>query len=484
MALSPGVMFGPYQIVRALGAGAFGAVYEATRRPLGKRVAVKVLHPNMAQHPEMNARFLQEAQATAALEHPHIVGVFDVGIEGGAPFLVMEYLEGETLTARMRREGALPVTSAVDLMLPVLSAVAATHAAGIVHRDLKPGNLMLSVPRPGVVHPMLLDFGIAKVGGADGDGGLTRTSALLGTPQYMSPEQAKESRAIDARSDQFALGVILYECLSGRRLFKGDSMFEVLHQVVHAPIAPIAALRGDVPPTLDRAVLRSLERDPAQRFPSVSDLGRALLPFASEAARGQWREEFGGGPFEVTRVARSPAAPTAPTLPIASAFSHAPTELWLAPGTVTMTTQEVPAPTRHVTRPSRWPWVVGLLGAAVAAALTAGGLATLHRTPAPSGDAPGTPARLAAPAEARRPAAHASLHAADAAAPQPASTVATSRRSPAVVAPEPAPAIAPRPNAVPARSQPRRRAAPRRYPGGPTYGVPGPGAGTRGVGII
>lgn len=522
---SPGTVFGPYLIVRLLGTGAFGAVYEALRRPVGKRVAIKLLHPDMAQNPEMSARFVREAQAAAQLAHPHIVDVFDVGVEGGVPFMAMEYLEGETLTARLRREKALAVTTAVDLMLPIISAVGAVHAAGIIHRDLKPGNLMLAAPRPGVVHPKLLDFGIAKVQDHGDEDGLTRTRAVLGTPQYMSPEQVRESRNIDARSDQFSLGVILYECLAGRKLFDGDSVFEVLHQVVYAPIVPPARLRGDIPVGVDRAVMRALERDPAQRFPSVTDLGRALLPFASEVTRNTWSDEFDGSPYEATRVARAPTAPTVPTLPIASVLTNVPTELWLPAGTVTMTTQEVPAPPREEPRRARWPLITAALSLVGLLALGASALAPDTNTVSTLRDTPQRPAatyrvtvRVEPPTAALTlddlPAATGAgawevprdgrTHTLRASAPSYRTQALTFRDAPPperlvlerdlqVIASPPSSAVgAPRaPAAAPDSPRPPRTSAPRRpsqrrYPP-PSFGAPSaptPSAGSQGVGII
>jgi serine/threonine-protein kinase len=164
---------GPYTLLRELGAGAFGAVYEARKEPLNKRIALKILHPDKARDAQYNARFVQEAQAAASLRHPHIVDVDDVGVLDGVPFLAMEFLDGETLSEHLKREGPLSTAAALDLLLPVFSAVAAVHDRGIVHRDLKPDNVFLWRPSTGIVHPKLLDFGIAKVRESIDGAGLT-----------------------------------------------------------------------------------------------------------------------------------------------------------------------------------------------------------------------------------------------------------------------------------------------------------------------
>jgi serine/threonine-protein kinase len=208
--LEPGETFGRYRIVRKLGAGGMGSVYEAEHQELGRRVALKMLHRDLTHTPEVVARFLREARATAKVRHPHVVDVQDVGSEGGAPFLVMEYLDGEDLASLLVREGRLAVERATDLLLPVLAGVDAAHQAGIVHRDLKPENIFLLRAPGGELHPKVLDFGIAKVLDPAGSLTLTRTASLLGTPYYMSPEQARGARDVDGRTDQYALGVILY----------------------------------------------------------------------------------------------------------------------------------------------------------------------------------------------------------------------------------------------------------------------------------
>ena len=291
--LPAGTRFGRYQIRRLLGRGAFGAVYEALQlEPLQRAVALKVLHEVARSDPQLVVRFVREAQIAASITHPHICTVFDIGSEEGVPFIAMERLHGEALDACLDRQRVLSPAATVDTLLPVLSAVAAVHDAGIVHRDLKPANIFLATPRPGAVVPKLLDFGIVKVLDRDANVARTETRTFLGTPHYTSPEQAMDSSSIDVRSDQWALGVILYECLTGSRPWREGPVLQVLFEITAADIAPPSSRRPTIPAALDAVVMRALTRDPSQRFPSVRALAAALLPFASESVRSVWSDEF------------------------------------------------------------------------------------------------------------------------------------------------------------------------------------------------
>jgi serine/threonine-protein kinase len=274
--LEKGHQFGSYEIVRLLGKGAFGAVYEALRQPLKKRTALKVLHSEFVRHQEVVARFLQEAETVAQLDHPHIVGVFDVGVHAGVPFIAMEFLDGEPLANRIEREGKLTATTAIDLMLAVFSAVSTVHEKGIIHRDLKPDNIFLARPATGGVQPKLLDFGIAKV--RDASKALTRTNAVLGTPFYMSPEQAEESKNISNAADQWSLSVILFEAITGNKAFDGDSLLSLLNSICFHPTPDPRTHDPSIPPVLASALMRAMSKKAADRFPSVRDFGRAILP--------------------------------------------------------------------------------------------------------------------------------------------------------------------------------------------------------------
>ncbi len=286
----PGAIFGAYEIVRKIGEGSFGVVYEALRLPLRKRVALKLLKPSVTLHPETIARFFREAEAAAQIQHPNIVEVFDCGEHEGTPFMAMECLDGEALDHRLKRLKRLTTREAVDTLVPIVSAVAAVHARGIIHRDLKPGNIFIAHSARGET-PKLLDFGIAKVREATVE--LTRTASVLGTPLYMSPEQMRESKHVDARCDIWSLGVILFECLAGRRPFTGTSILALIESVTRAPIPSVRDLNPAVPEELDALLRRMLERDLDRRIEDARELGAALLPHASERVRLDFAEEFG-----------------------------------------------------------------------------------------------------------------------------------------------------------------------------------------------
>lgn len=307
--MPPGTAFGSYTVERCVGRGGMGAVYEARHRELGKRVALKALHRRIAEDPRARARFVAEGRAMSRLRHPHVVDVSDHGILDGVPFLVMEYLEGETLAEVIARDGALSVERAVEVMLPVCAAMAATHQEGIVHRDLKPANIFLSRDGLGREQVKVLDFGVSKIESLDVDG-LTATGALIGTPWYMSPEQAEDPRNAHAASDQYTLGVILSECVTGRRAFDGKSLYLVLRNIVSGTMVTPRAVRPDIPEAFEAVVLRAVSVDISARYASVDELARALLPFAPTPSRTSW------GP--IFRASQEPAAEPAPAPPVAA----------------------------------------------------------------------------------------------------------------------------------------------------------------------
>jgi len=257
MSLRPGQRLGPYEILSAIGAGGMGEVFRARDARLGRDVAIKVLPPERADDPSFR-RFEQEARATGALNHPHVMAVFDVGREGDAPYMVTELLEGQTLRERMAGE-LLPVRKAIEIADEIAQGLAAAHERGIVHRDLKPDNVFIT--RDGRVK--IIDFGLAKLNFPVVDSGETATvdtgapatgaGTVLGTVGYMSPEQARGNTA-DHRSDIFALGTVLYEMLSGRRAFRAASAVETLHAILREDPPPLPPHRASVPP----ATLRGL----------------------------------------------------------------------------------------------------------------------------------------------------------------------------------------------------------------------------------
>ena len=346
--LVAGSLFGAYVIERCIGHGGMGAVYEARHRELGKRVALKALHRRIAADARARARFLAEGRATSRLRHPHVVDVSDHGILEGVPFLVMEFLEGETLEQLIARQGPLSVERAVEIMLPVCAAVSATHQEGIVHRDLKPANIFVSRDRLGREQTKVLDFGVSKIESADVDG-LTSTGALLGTPWYMSPEQAQDPRNAHAASDQYTLAVILAECVTGRRAFEGRSLYPVLRNIVLGAMLKPRSLRPELPEDFEAIILRAASVDISARYPSVDDLARALLPFAPKFSRDSWQPVFGVEPEPESLPSPSPSPSPPPSVSEPSLVSEAPPSLVNeAPPSVATTSAPPPR------APGRW----------------------------------------------------------------------------------------------------------------------------------
>jgi serine/threonine-protein kinase len=278
-----------------------GAVYEAEHLSLDRRVALKLLKRDLASSGRARARFEREARAAGRVDHDNVCEVIDVGVtEDGAPFLAMPLLRGQTLGDLLSDQGALDVSRAADIMRQVLSALSAAHGRGLIHRDLKPDNVFLTKVGDRADFVKLLDFGIAKLGiepgAADHDRPLTDTGAVMGTPHYMSPEQARGARAVDERADLYAAGVILYEMLTGQRPIRGESTNEILWKIWNEPLTPPIALRPDLPPSIDAFVVRAMARDRNERFCSAEAMTAAL-----EASL-------------VTEVDRSSGAGTLPTL--------------------------------------------------------------------------------------------------------------------------------------------------------------------------
>jgi eukaryotic-like serine/threonine-protein kinase len=378
--------FGQYTVVRKLGDGGMGTVYEARHDGLGKRVAIKVLLPEMASKDEIAQRFVREGQAAARIRHPHVVDVYDVGAEEGSTWLVMELLEGSDLESALAKGGAMSVAQTLAIVLPVISAVGAAHREGVVHRDLKPANIFLSKDSIGRVLPKVVDFGISKIMQEDRGFDLTKSAAVLGTPYYMAPEQVHSIKRTDARSDQYSLGVILYECLTGRHPFTGESLFELMTSITTTDATPVHEVEASVPVGVSEVVRRAMSRDPAQRFPSVRELGQALIPFADELTRAMWTSEFGG-----SQAAREPAARPNTS---AAAVSHTAVE---SAGTIASFEAESRS-AAHATRAAsagRRKLVLALAAASGLIAIAA--VALWQRHPAPPATAEPSPSQPALP---------------------------------------------------------------------------------------
>ena len=292
----PARQIGPYRVVKQLGRGGMAVVLEGEDVRLGQRVAIKQLHPHVAERSGAAARFLREGRAAAAVRHPHIVQVLTLGDAEGVPYLAMELLDGEDLGALLRRGGRLSAADALDLLVPIVAAVAAAHHAGIIHRDLKPSNIFIARGPGGRPWPKVVDFGISKLTFRDDEEALTASGAIVGTVAYMAPEQARALKNASFASDQYALAVVLYECLVGSAPFQGESLIEVLQAVMTAPVASPCDDAPGLPRELGDIVLRAMQRAPGERYPSLRAFGAALLPFASGATRATWSDEL----FEVT----------------------------------------------------------------------------------------------------------------------------------------------------------------------------------------
>jgi len=376
------VIAGKYLLKRLLGAGGMGAVYEAEHEFTGRSVAVKLMHPALARSRMAAERFLREARAPSGIGHPGIVEVFDGGRdEDGTLYLVLELLQGQPLSALLD-DDALPEAQVVAITLELLEALAAAHAAGYTHRDIKPDNVFLARDADGTERVKLLDFGVAGTLTDGAEPGLTQTGAVLGTPRYMSPEQATGKKA-DERSDVYSVGALLYHLLSGQPVHRGGSYHEVIVSIVTGEHVPLAQLAPRLPPALRAVVEKALRKDPAARYASAHELAAAL-----RAAAGVQEPE--------ERVQHSHERPVVPQRAAARREAN--------PVAATVAAPPRPAPAPRVTRPepSRMGrgahgWVVG---AAVLLLLSAGLLAAALSTRSSEQDPPAGEPSVAAPPSA------------------------------------------------------------------------------------
>ena len=293
-----------YQLIDKIGAGGMGEIYKAQDSRLNRLVAVKILSPGLSTDPERKRRFFQEAQAASALNHPNIITLYDIVSEGDMQCIVMEYISGKTLRD-LTPAGGLAPPQALQYAAQIASALTAAHAAGIIHRDLKPSNIMVTTS--GLIK--VLDFGLAKwvdsgMSGQTGDQStmetaLTREGSIIGTVSYMSPEQA-EGKRVDARSDIFSFGSVLYEMLTGKRAFEGRSGISTLSAILRDDVKPINEAAPDVPPLLEQIVLRCLPKEPAARWQSMKEIEGALLTLQRQLdPEGHFASPIPTGPVPV-----------------------------------------------------------------------------------------------------------------------------------------------------------------------------------------
>jgi serine/threonine-protein kinase len=373
------MLAGKYRIDRVLGEGGMGVVVAATHMELDQKVAIKFLLPAALANAEVVSRFSREARAAARIRGEHVARVIDVGsLEGGAPYIVMEYLEGKDLSAVLSERGPLPIVDTVSYVLQACEALAEAHAAGIVHRDIKPANLFLAATADRSQIIKVLDFGISKsMDPNSASGSLTRTSAVLGSAFYLSPEQLISAKTVDQRADIWALGIVLYQLLSGHVPFDGESMPEVVARILKNQPVPLRQLRPDVPDQLAATISHCLRESPHERFKSVLELALALAPFGGEHARisvDKIGRVLGGSP---NAMSHSPMASSlgpgraAPDFPVTGA-TNIPSAIT---GNHAGATQQSPAGERTI-----MPWVASPSGRPQAGppkwALAAGALVT------------------------------------------------------------------------------------------------------------
>jgi len=344
------VLAGKYRVERVIGSGGMGYVVAARHLDLDQTVAIKLLRRDLAGADEHESvgRMIREAQAVVRLRNEHVAKVFDMGaLESGEPYIVMEYLEGQDLSALAKRRGAIASHEAVDYVLQACEALAEAHALGIVHRDVKLANLFVTRTHAGYPLIKVLDFGVSKViaaGLGDSMSDMTHTASMLGSPRFMSPEQMRDPRAVDARTDIWSLGVVLYRLIAGRPPFDSDVIGVLLSMVLHEQPEPLSVARPDIPRALSDVVARCLEKDVNRRYPSVAHLAADLVQFASDPSRAyavaeRVAQTFGNSAVISAEHATAPA----PSHRVSALISSAPLSVPSARGTEVGSHQSHPA---------------------------------------------------------------------------------------------------------------------------------------------
>jgi tRNA A-37 threonylcarbamoyl transferase component Bud32 len=314
--VNPGdILAGKYRVDRVLGVGGMGVVVQATHMQLDERVALKFMLPAAMENAEVAGRFLREARLAVKLKSEHVAKVMDVGtLESGSPYIVMEYLEGTDLNQLVEKHGPLPFADVAEYVIQACDAVAEAHSMGIVHRDLKPANLFLTRRPDGAPLVKVLDFGISKANPlSEAGGGMTKTSTMMGSPYFMSPEQMRSAKDVDARSDVWSVGVILYQLLTARLPFESDTLGGIMARVLQDDPAQLTVHRPDVPHSFQAVVARCIQRDRNLRAQSVAEVAMMLAPYAPTRARPIAERIAGllgtGGRGPVVGGAPSPSTP-------------------------------------------------------------------------------------------------------------------------------------------------------------------------------
>jgi serine/threonine-protein kinase len=371
-----------------------GSVWEGIHSTLGTRVAVKFIDAEHAASAEARRRFENEARAAATLRSKHVVGVYDHGMmDDGRPFIVMEFLEGEPLDRRLDRAVRLPARDTARLVSMICRALAKAHAAGIVHRDLKPDNVFLVWDdEDGSDVAKVVDFGIAKFTDSQGPASATRTGSVLGTPYYMSPEQARGLRAVDHRSDLWSVGVMTYRCITGRLPFEGEAVGDVLVRLCTAPLPVPSEVAPDVPPGFDAWFARALAREPDARFQTAAELATSLALVCGLSVQAHRPGDSTGGSSPNIQVRIS--AGVTPGVPLAPLDITTPSaDIVRAPQITGAPITQTPAPSRA--RPHRGGLVLGAVATLIVLAIGAGVITKLLQ----KGDVAPLPEAAARPAE-------------------------------------------------------------------------------------